>query len=94
MNRAIDKLIETSNGRFLTVTFTKDDGSTRTLNGRVGVRYRGQPAGYRRDSTDRKFYLLYVPGKGYRRINAEAVLEVTLDGVTVTKNMVPPEIAA
>lgn len=94
MNRAIDKLIETSNGRFLTVTFLKDDGSVRTLNGRVGVRYRGQPTDYRSDSTNRKFYLLYVPGKGYRRINAEAVLEVSLDGVTVTNNMVPPEIAA
>ncbi|MHA5540330.1 hypothetical protein ACVSNP_23420 [Pseudomonas aeruginosa] len=94
MNRAIDKLIETSSGRFLTVTFVKDDGTIRTMNGRVGVRYRGKPADYRRDSTDRKFYLLYVPGRGYRRINAEAVLEVTLDGVTATKNTVPPEIAA
>lgn len=94
MNRAIDKLIETSSGRFLTVTFIKDDGTTRTLNGRVGVRYRGRRADYRSDSTNRKFYLLFVPGKGYRRINADAVLAVTLDGVTVSKNAAPPEIAA
>lgn len=94
MNRAIDNLIESSNGRFLTVTFIKDDGTERTLNGRVGVRHRGQPTGYRSDSRDRKFYLLFVPGKGYRRINAEAVLAVSLDGVTVTNHKVPPEIAA
>lgn len=94
MNRAIDRLIESSNGRFLTVTFIKDDGSIRTLNGRVGVRYRGDPASYRHDSKNRRFYLLFVPGKGYRRINAESVLEVTLDGVTVTNHAVPPEIAA
>ncbi|MBK3757054.1 hypothetical protein [Stutzerimonas frequens] len=94
MNAAIDKLIESSNGRFLTIKFLKDNGEVRTLNGRVGVRWGNVPSSYRRDSKHRKFYLIYVPHKGYRRVNADAVLEVTLDGVTVKNNAVPPEIAA
>lgn len=94
MNRAIDKLIESSHGRFLSISFVKDDGTPRSITGRVGVRYRGVPAHYRRDSKNRKFYLLYVPGKGYRRINADAVLEVSLDGVTVTNRTVPPKVVA
>lgn len=94
MNAAIDKLIESSNGRFLTIKFLKDNGEVRTLNGRVGVRWGNVPSSYRRDSKHRKFYLIYVPHKGYRRVNADAVLEVTLDGVTVKNNTVPPEIAA
>lgn len=94
MNAAIDKLIESSNGRFLTIKFLKDNGEVRTLNGRVGVRWGNVPSSYRRDSKHRKFYLIYVPHKGYRRVNADAVLEVSLDGVTVKNNTVPPEIAA
>ncbi|EMF8795574.1 hypothetical protein V4U36_000644 [Pseudomonas aeruginosa] len=94
MNQTIDKLIESSNGRFLTIKFLKDNGEVRTLNGRVGVRWGNVPSSYRRDSKHRKFYLIYVPHKGYRRVNADAVLEVTLDGVTVKNNAVPPEIAA
>jgi hypothetical protein len=94
MNAAIDKLIESSNGRFLTIKFLKDNGEVRTLNGRVGVRWGNVPSSYRRDSKHRKFYLIYVPHKGYRRVNADAVLEVTLDGVTVKNNAVSPEIAA
>ncbi|MCF6782036.1 hypothetical protein [Stutzerimonas stutzeri] len=94
MNQTIDKLIESSNGRFLTIKFLKDNGEVRTLNGRVGVRWGNVPSSYRRDSKHRKFYLIYVPHKGYRRVNADAVLEVTLDGVTVKNNTVPPEIAA
>lgn len=94
MNAAIDKLIESSDGRFLTIKFLKDNGEVRTLNGRVGVRWGNVPSSYRRDSKHRKFYLIYVPHKGYRRVNADAVLEVTLDGITVKNNTVPPEIAA
>jgi len=94
MNQTIDKLIESSNGRFLTIKFLKDNGEVRTLNGRVGVRWGNVPSSYRRDSKHRKFYLIYVPHKGYRRVNADAVLEVALDGVTVKNNAVPPEIAA
>lgn len=94
MNAAIDNLIESSKGRFLTIKFLKDNGEVRTLNGRVGVRWGNTPSSYRRDSKHRKFYLIYVPHKGYRRVNAEAVLEVTLDGITVKNNTVPPEIAA
>ncbi|UXY92544.1 hypothetical protein LUZ100_gp08 [Pseudomonas phage LUZ100] len=94
MNQTIDKLIESSNGRFLTIKFLKDNGEVRTLNGRVGVRWGNVPSSYRRDSKHRKFYLIYVPHKGYRRVNADAVLEVSLDGVTVKNNTVPPEIAA
>lgn len=94
MNRAIDKLIESSGGKFMSVKYVKDNGAIRTFTGRVGVHYRDVQAQYRCDSKDRKFYLLYVPGKGYRRINADAVLEVTLNGVTATKDAVPPEIAA
>jgi len=65
MNAAIDKLIESSNGRFLTIKFLKDNGEVRTLNGRVGVRWGNVPSSYRRDSKHRKFYLIYVPHKGY-----------------------------
>lgn len=94
MNRAIDRLIEASDGRFMSVKYVKDNGTIRTFTGRVGIHHRDVPAQYRCDSKDHKFYLLYVPGKGYRRINADAVLEVTLNGVIATKYAVPPEIAA
>lgn len=94
MNAAIDKLIESSNGRPVSIRFLKETGEEATLSGRTTIRWGNVPSKHSKGPNRRKYYLIYVPHKGYRRVNADAVLEGALDGVTVKNDAVPPEIAA
>lgn len=57
-------------GKFFTVEFTKKDGSTRILNGRLGVK-KHLRGGERRYNASAKGYLVVydTKNKGYRTLN-------------------------
>jgi len=78
------KVIEFSEGRFFTVEFVKKDGSTRILNGRLGVEKYLKGGDCTIDRS--KFVIVYdVQVKGYRAVNRETILSVKIDGVKFCK---------
>jgi hypothetical protein len=80
----IDHLVTQSRGRFLTVTFEKLDGSTRTINGRIGVKFKNRTASPRMDSDDNSYLLLWsVRDKGYRRISGRRITRVAVDNTVL-----------
>jgi hypothetical protein len=86
LNTLIDSIIEQSRGRFLTVTFRKNNGEIRTINGRVGVNFRDWPADHRFDSegTQTYYFLIWsVRDRGFRRINAENVIRIASQGTVL-----------
>lgn len=81
----IDKLIEQSNGRFITVRFIKKDGTIRTMTCRLGVT-KHLKGGQSTLDADKYITVYDVQKEGYRAINRDTILSVTLDGVTVVNN--------
>ena len=77
----LDNLILSSEGKILTVTFTKKDVTIRTLNGRLGVIKHLKGGVSTLDPS--KFITIYdMQSKGYRAINRETIKGVTIGGVT------------
>jgi hypothetical protein len=84
MKTIINNIIESTQGRFCTITFEKHDLSERTINGRIGVHYRGQPAAHRMDSKDDTFLLLWsVRDRGYRRISGRRIKRIAAEGIVI-----------
>lgn len=81
----IDKLIEQSNGRFITVRFVKKDGTIRTMTCRLGVT-KHLKGGQSTLDADKYITVYDVQKEGYRAINRDTIISVTLDGVTVVNN--------
>lgn len=76
-----DTVAKLTNGRFMTVDFIKADGTERTINGRVGVKYNGTKSPIRLDGAGKKYLLVYsVRDKGFRRINIETVKRISAEG--------------
>jgi hypothetical protein len=70
-------LIAQSNGKFVTVTFRKKDGSLRKMNGRLGVKKHLKGGESTVDHT--KYLVLYdVQSKGYRCVNKNTIESVAL----------------
>lgn len=64
-----------SGGKFLTVVFTKKDGSRRILNGRIGVTTYLQGGESKLDKE--KFVIVYdVHARGYRAVDVSAIEEI------------------
>lgn len=79
-SKALASLIDQSNGKMLTVSFIKKDGSTRVLNGRLGV------TKYIKDSTLNKksnnYITVYdVQNKGYRSVSRDTIVAVRCNGI-------------
>ena len=74
----LDELILGSAGRFVTVVFEKKDGTMRTLTGRMGVTkwLKGGQSTLDKD----QFITIYdVVNKGYRAINRDSIMSVTIN---------------
>lgn len=73
-------MIDQSNGKMVTVSFIKQDGSLRVLNGRLGVKkyLKGGKA-----TVDAKEYIsIYdVQNKGYRSINRNTIVALRMQGI-------------
>jgi len=81
MNNAKARMIlNSTRGKFFGVTFTKDDGSTRVLNGRTGVsKYvTGTGLGYNPTSTGN--VIVFEPGVGYRTVKLSRVKSIRFRG--------------
>ena len=79
----LDQIIEQSNGKFVSVTFIKKDGSERVLVGRLGVTSRLKGG---KSTLDPNQYITIfdVQNDGYRAINRETILSVRLAGEEYT----------
>ncbi len=78
---AVKAMLNGSNGKFLTVTFKKKDGTMRTINGRSGVT--AHLAGGVRTTDPKKYFMIYEMNVGYRSVNYETVTEIKMDGRVV-----------
>ena len=67
-------------GRFFTVEFVKSDGTTRKINGRLGVEKHKKGG---RDCNDAKKYLTVydLENYGYRNVNLDTITSFTFGGV-------------
>jgi hypothetical protein len=64
-------------GKFVTIDFIKQDGSDRSLNGRLGVRKHLQGGVSTVSGDDKPYLVVYdMQAKGYRAVNLETVKEV------------------
>jgi hypothetical protein len=78
----IKKIIGT---RFFSVTFTKKDGTERTINARLGVKkyLKGGEKSY--NDNDFNYLTVYsVKDKGYRTVNLDTIKEIKLNNRTIT----------
>lgn len=72
----LTEIVEQSAGTFLTVDFKTRDGRPRTINGRIGVHFRGKavPVRYDAETTKRPYVLLWsVQDRGYRRVDVDSI---------------------
>ena len=80
----LDAIIKQTQGRITTISFIKDDGTSRTITGRVGVKHQGKPSGHRMDSARRAFFLIYsMRDRGFRRIDVERVISIRTEGLYI-----------
>lgn len=76
-------LIEQSNGKFISVTFIKKDGSERVLVGRLGVTSRLKGGTSTLDA-DKFITIFDVQNDGYRAVNRDTIRSVRVDGQEYT----------
>jgi len=77
----LDDIILNSGGKFVSVTFTKKDGSLRTLTGRLGVT-KHLKGGVSTLDPDQYITIFDVVNKGYRAVNRATIQSVTFEGET------------
>lgn len=76
-------IIDNSDGKFLSVTFIKKDGSTRVLTGRLGVKKHLKGGTSTLDAN--QYITIYdTVNQGYRAINRETIQSVRIDGQEYT----------
>jgi hypothetical protein len=82
------QLIKETKGKIFTVTFTKKDGSERTMNARLGVKVylRGGQLAYDAESKGLlPVFDMQIGGEnGYRMINLNTILSLKIGGNTYT----------
>jgi hypothetical protein len=80
MNK-LDQMLLESGGKFVSVTFTKKDGSLRKLVGRMGVKSHLKGGVSTLDPS--QYVTIYdVQNGGYRAVNRATIQSVTCEGVT------------
>jgi len=69
------QLISTSKGKFFTVTFTKKDNTTRTINGNFK---------YSKSNPSKLGYLTIYSAKdkGYKNVNSQTIESLSINGTT------------
>lgn len=79
----LDQLIIQSAGRFVTVTFTKKDGTDRVLTGRLGVT-KHLKGGKSTLDAEQYITIFDVVNKGYRAINRSTIKSVKINRIHAT----------
>lgn len=79
----LSEIIKNTKGKFFTVTFTKKDGTIRTLNGRLGVNK--YLKGGKSTLNPEQFITVYdMKNEGYRAVNVDTIQSVIVDGIEYT----------
>lgn len=77
----LDSIIQASNGRFVSVRFVKKDGSIRSMVCRLGVTKHLKGGSSTLDPV--KYLTVFdVAAKGYRAINRDTIVSVTIGGIS------------
>jgi len=89
MSKVSQALVAT--GQFCTVTFIKNDGTVRTINGRTGVKKYVKGNGTRSQSTDNKYFLLWTREgsnkfNAPKNINRGSIVSVKAHGIAAQRN--------
>lgn len=79
-SKVFASLIEQSNGKMVTVSFIKKDGSLRVLNGRIGVK-KYLKGGKINTNTDEYINIYDVKNQGYRSINRNTIVALRVQGI-------------
>ena len=87
----MSKFIAKSGGKFISVTFIKNDGTVRKLNGRVGV-VKYLKGGVSTVNPDLYMVVYDTAAKGYRSINKDTIVSVTCEGLTVINNTLAAQV--
>jgi len=83
MKNNLASFIDLNSNKFMTITFLKNDGSLRVINGRLGVtKYL---VGGKKTTGDNYITIYSLADKGYRNINKANILSVKTAGVTIIK---------
>ena len=86
MNKFINSILATTEGKFFTVVFVKKDGTVRTMNCRTGVKKHLKGGVSTLDAS--QFLTVYdLQSAGYRAVNYSTIQSVTCNGVTITNNI-------
>ena len=79
-SKVFASMIEQSNGKMVTVSFIKQDGTTRVLNGRLGVK-KYLKGGKLSTNTDEYINIYDVQNKGYRSVNRNTIVALRMQGI-------------
>jgi len=79
-SKVFASMIEQSNGKMVTVSFIKQDGTTRVLNGRLGVK-KYLKGGKLNTNTDEYINIYDVQNKGYRSVNRNTIVALRMQGI-------------
>jgi hypothetical protein len=82
--KKLEEVIEQSNGKILTVTFIKKDGTERVLNGRLGVKSHLK-GGVSTVDHNQYINIFDMQAGGYRNINRDTIKSVRVGGVEYQK---------
>jgi len=75
------ELIESTKGKFFTVTFVKKDGTTRRATARTGVRKGVKGVGLGYNATDKGIKILWVcDAENFRAIKLNSILGIKFKG--------------
>ena len=75
----LDEIILNSNGKFVTFTFTKKDGTERVLTGRMGVT-KHLKGGVSTLDAEQYITIFGVQSQGYRAVNRDTIKSVKCNG--------------
>jgi len=79
----LQSVLHATKGKFFTVVFIKKDGTTRTMNCRLGVTKHLK--GGLSNLNPEKYLTVYdVQSEGYRAVNLSTIVSVTCGGIVLT----------
>ena len=80
----LQSVLQATKGKFFTVVFIKKDGSTRSMNCRLGVT-KHLKGGLSNLNPEQYLTVYDVQSKGYRAVNLSTIVSVTCGGIVLTK---------
>lgn len=83
MTPEIKKITELVENKIFTAQFVKKDGTIRRINCRLGVKKHLKGGEIAYNPSERGYLTVYdVQNKGYRMLNLNTLLSLTIDGIT------------